>query len=392
MKVLSGNHAAAYGVKLSRPDVIAAYPITPQTPIIEKLSEFIENGELDARFIRVESEHSAMAASIGAASVGARTYTATSSQGLLYMYEVCWWAAGARLPVVMGVVTRAIGPPWSIWTDHNDFLTLRDSGWILLFASDSQEILDMTIQAYKIAEELCLPVAIGWDAFLASHTAEPVIVPNQEDVDKFLPDKRPWPHILNIENPFSSGNIAFPGEYMELRYDIWRAQRKSKDLIVDVDKEYGELFGRKYGGLVEKYQCDDSDVILFIMGSSSGDAMEAAKELREEGYEPGVCRIRSVRPFPDEEIAELARKNKVIGVFDRDISMGSRGILATEILAALKSRSIDTPVVGFVGGLGGRNLSVETFKIVFREMYKALESGESEDIKWIGLKEMRECP
>lgn len=388
LKVLSGNHAAAYGVKLARPDIIAAYPITPQTPIIEKLSEFVESGELDARLIRVESEHSAMAASIGAASVGARTYTATSSQGLLYMYEVCWWAAGARLPIVMGVVTRALAPPWSIWSDHNDLLTLRDSGWIILFASDSQEILDMTIQAYKIAENLYLPVVIGWDAFLASHTSEPVLIPNQEAVDRFLPEKRRWPHALNIEDPFSLGNITFPGEYMELRHDIWRSINSARELIRSVDREYGRVFGREYGGLVERYLCDDSEAVLFIMGSSSGDAMEAAEMLRKEGVKVGVCRIRSVRPFPEEEVVEVASRSKVIGVFDRDVSMGGRGILATEVMAALKSKEIDTPVIEFVGGLGGRNLSVNTFKEVFRQMYK-IERGKQE-IRWVGLKEVRE--
>ncbi|HDI31439.1 MAG TPA: pyruvate ferredoxin oxidoreductase [Thermofilum sp.] len=387
LKVLSGNHAAAYGAKLSRPDVIAAYPITPQTPIIEKLSEFVESGELDARLIRVESEHSAMAASIGAASVGARTYTATSSQGLLYMYEVCWWAVGARLPIVMGVVTRALAPPWSIWSDHNDLLTLRDSGWIILFASDSQEILDMTIQAYKIAESVYLPVVIGWDAFLASHTVEPVLIPDQEIVDKFLPKKRGWPHALSVEDPFSLGNITFPSEYMELRYDIWRSMNDTRELIKSVDKEYGRITGREYGGLVERYLCDDSEAVLFVMGSSSGDAMEAAEMLRREGIKVGVCRIRSVRPFPEEEVVELADRSKVIGVFDRDVSMGSRGILATEIMAALKSKEVDTPVVEFIGGLGGRNLSINTFKEVFKRMYKVEKR--KQGIKWVGLKEVK---
>lgn len=297
--VLSGNHAAAYAVRFARPDVVSAYPITPQTQIIEKISEFIEAGDLDSRLIRVESEHSAMASVIGAASVGARAYTATSSQGLLYMYEVCWWAAGARLPVVMGVVTRAIAPPWSIWTDHSDVLTLRDSGWIILFAMDAQEIFDLTLQAFRLAEDggVMLPVAVGWDAFIASHTAEPVELPTQEDVDRFLPPKRPMPHALNVEDPFSLGNIAFPEDYMELRYAIWRSQERALGVFESIDEAYGDIFGRSYGGPLEEYRCSDAEAVLFLMGSWAGNAYEAADRLRREGYRVGVCRIRMVRPL-----------------------------------------------------------------------------------------------
>ncbi|RLF07785.1 MAG: pyruvate ferredoxin oxidoreductase [Thermoprotei archaeon] len=385
--VLTGNHAAAYAVKLSRPDVISAYPITPQTSVIEKLSEFVENGELNVRFIRVESEHSAMAAVLGAASVGARVYTATSSQGLLYMYEVCWWAAGARLPIVMGVVTRAIAPPWSIWTDHNDILTLRDSGWIILFASDVQEVFDLTIQAYKIAETVNLPVAVGWDAFVVSHTIEPLDILSQEEVDKFLPKKKVSEHMLKVEDPFSLGNLTYPEDYMEFRYDMWKAQKKALDVISSVDEEYGELSGRRYGGTVEKNMCDDADMVLFIMGAASGDAIEAAALLRRKGLKVGVCRIRSMRPFPSDEVIKIAENVKIIGTFDRDISLGCGGIIGVEVRAAIKERGLDVPVIEYIGGIGGRDLRVQDFVEIFNDMDKLSRKGVRFERRWIGLKE-----
>ncbi len=385
--MLSGNHAAAYAVKLSKPDVISAYPITPQTSVIEKLSEFVESGELNARFIRVESEHSAMSAVLGAASVGARVYTATSSQGLLYMYEVCWWAAGARLPIVMGVITRAIAPPWSIWTDHNDILSLRDSGWILLFAYDVQEVFDLTIQAFKIAEEVSLPVAVGWDAFVVSHTVEPLDILSQEMVDNFLPKKRIMEHMLKVDDPFSLGNLTYPDSYMEFRYDIWRSQKEAERIIRDVDKEYGKLSGRSYGGLLENIMCDDADIVLFIMGSAAGDAIEAAKILRKNGLKVAVCRLRAIRPFPADEIAKIASEAKVIGIFDRDISQGSNGILATDIKSVLKEYDIDVSVAEYIGGLGGRDVRVEDFIRIFKDMSKMMKKGVRFRRLWISLRE-----
>jgi len=385
--ILSGNHAAAYAVKLSRPDVISAYPITPQTSVIEKLSEFVENGELNARFIRVESEHSAMSAVLGAASVGARVYTATSSQGLLYMYEVCWWAAGARLPIVMGIITRAIAPPWSIWTDHNDILTLRDSGWIIMFAQDVQEVFDLTVQAFKIAEETSLPVAVGWDAFVVSHTVEPLEILSQEHVDRFLPKKKIGGHMLNFDDPFSLGNLTYPDDYMEFRYDIWKTQREALDIISNIYEEYSEISGRAYGGLLEDNMCDDADIILFMMGAASGDAIEAARLLREKGLKVGVCRLRVIRPFPAEEIAKKSERVKMIGVFDRDVSMGYSGVLATDIKSALKEYDVDVPVAEYIGGLGGRDLRVKDFLEIFEDMDKMARKGVKFSRKWIGLKE-----
>ena len=362
---LTGNYAAAYGVKLSRVEVVSAYPITPQTSVIEKISEFVEKGELKAKLIRVESEHSAMAAVIGAAFSGARAYTATSAQGLLYMYEMIWWAAGSRLPVVAGIVTRAIAPPWSIWTDHSDFMTLRDAGWAMLFASSAQEVLDMTIQAFKLAEELMLPVAVGWDAFITSHTAEPVEVPTQEQVDYFLGEKKKSPAAVDFENPFAHGALAFPKDYPKFREDIHRTLKAAGEVYSNIERRYCEATGRERYGLVEEVFCEDADAVMFIMGAAAGDAIHAAGELRRKGFHVGVARIRSIRPFPRKEVEKIAIRASKIIVFDRSYSLGFGGVLATEVRSVLHEEGVDTPVISVTGGLGGSDLSPEYFEKIF---------------------------
>lgn len=389
IKVLTGNYAAAYGAKLARVEVISAYPITPQTPVVEKLAEFVEEGELNAKFIHVESEHSAMAAAIGAAAAGARAFTATSSQGLFYMYEMVWWAAGARLPVVMGIVTRAPSPPWTIWGDHCDFLSIRDTGWILMFASSAQEVLDTIIQAYKIAEseEVMLPVAVGWDAFITSHTAEPVDVPDQDLVDEFLPPKKPAAHTLDVDNPFSLGQIAFPDKYMEFKWLAAEAMERAKEKIVEVDREYAEIFGRSYGGLLEEYRCDDADAVAIVMGGIAGDAMDAVDELRERGYRVGVCRIRVVRPFPLEELRRICTRARAIAVLDKNISQGSGGIVATELKSALYDTKRRPLVLDFIVGLGGRDVKRRDVERILMHTYSVLEGErEAKEAEWIGLR------
>ena len=390
VKVLTGNHAAAYGAKLAKVNFISAYPITPQTSIIEKLAEFVDSGDLNAKFVRVESEHSAMAAVIGATAVGARAFTATSAQGLFYMYEMIWWAAGARLPIVMGVVTRAIAPPWSIWTDHADFLALRDSGWILLFARDAQEVLDTVIQAYRIAEdeEVMLPVAVGWDAFIASHTAESVDIPSQEVIDEYLPAKKEFAHMLDVEHPFSLGNLAFPDNYMEFRWLIDKSMNAAREVILKADKEYGNIVGRSYGGLVEEYKCADADVVVFMMGAASGDGMDAVDELRDEGYNVGLCRIRAVRPFPIEEVRKISQRVKAGVVIDRDISFGFGGILAGEIKAALYNTDKKPPIFNIIAGLGGRDIDVRIVKQAVINAYRFIEEcKEPKELEWMGLRQ-----
>ena len=360
--LLTGNYAAAYGVKLSRVEVVSAYPITPQTSVIEKISEFIEKGELKARFIRVESEHSAMAAIIGAAFAGARAYTATSAQGLLYMYEMVWWAAGARLPIVMGLVTRGIAPPWSIWTDHSDFMSIRDSGWVLLFASSAQEVLDFTIMAFKLAEEVMLPVAVGWDAFIVSHTAEPVEIPKEERVVAFLGEKKRSPSSVDFENPGALGALAFPRDYPVFRENIHAALLEAGVKFREVEEAYSKIARYTPLGPLEEIHCDDADVILVLMGASVGDAVEASRRLREKGVKLGIARIRVLRPFPKEEIARLLSKANLAIVFDRSYSFGAGGVLALETRAALHEKGVKTPVVGVVGGLGGADLPPQYFE------------------------------
>jgi len=385
--ILSGNYAAAYAAKLARVNVIAAYPITPQTQIIEKLAEFIENGELNARYIRVESEHSAMAACIGAAAVGARPFTATASQGLIYMSEMLWWAAGARLPIVMGVVTRALAPPWSIWSDHSDILSQRDTGWLIFFPESAQEVLDTIIQAYKISEdeEVLLPIAVAWDAFYISHSYEVVDVPSQRNVDNFLPSRKKYKHTLDIDNPFSHGNLVFPEYYMEYRYYIDDASNSSKKIIREVDEEYYKIFGRTYGGLIEKYRCDNAEYLFISLGAFSGDIKEAVDRLRNRGYRVGFIRIRCIRPFPSNDIKEVMKDINGAIIIERDFSFGKGGILSTEIKSALYSLNI--PIISYIAGIGGRDVGYEDFIKIFQSSYKCfnLENIPEKPI-WYGLR------
>jgi len=378
VEVLTGNYAAAWGARLSRVEVVAAYPITPQTQVIEKLAEFVEKGELKAKFIRVESEHSAMAACIGASAVGARAFTATSSHGLLLMHEMCWWAAGARLPIVMTIVARAIAPPWTIWNEHSDIMDERDTGWLIMFAENNQETLDGVIQAFRIAEDerVLLPVMVNEDAFILSHTAMPVDIPDQEVIDEFLPPRTTKPFILDPDNPFTHGNLTYPDHYMEFRYMMHQAMERAKEVIREVDEKYYKLVGRRYGGLFENYRCNDADVIIVAAGSSAGDAKEAADKLRDEGYKVGVFRVRFLRPFPEKEVREILGNAKGVVIVDRDFSFGKGGILCTEIASALYGINKPPVLRGFITGLGGRDITVNDFKQMTLKTFEAIEKGD----------------
>ncbi len=351
---LTGNYAVAWAVKRARVQVVAAYPITPQTTIVEKISQMVENGELNAKLIRVESEHSALAATFGAAIGGARAFTATASHGLLYMHEVLWWTAGARVPVVMAVVTRAIGPPWNIWTDHSDIMGQRDTGWIIAMAEDNQEAFDLTLQAFKITEDddVNLPMIVGLDAFILSHTYAPVDVLEQEDVDRWLPPRRQL-YVIDPKNRYSMGNIAYPKDYMLMRYDIERAMERAKKVIERIDREYREYFGRRYGGLIECYRCDNAKYLVALMGAWAGDAKEAVDKLRENGYNIGVLRIRFVRPLGIEKILEYSNGKKGIIVMDRSISFGSAGPLFIELSSVLSANGKPPAMKGVLAGIGG---------------------------------------
>ena len=389
MIVDTANHLAGYAAKAARVKVVAAYPITPQTTVVEKIADFVENGEMDAEYIRVESEHSAMVACMTAAAAGVRTFTATSSHGLALMHEALHWASGSRLPIVMSVVNRALGAPWSIWPDFSDSLSQRDTGWIQFYCADNQEVFDTIIQAYKLCEneKVFLPAMVCLEGFILSHTYAPASVPSQDMVDAFLPEyKSGW--MLDINRPYSHANLVAPEYYMEFRYMIQEAMENAKQLIPQVDHEYGKHFGREYGGLVEKYKCEDADLVLLTMGTMASDAKLAVNKLRKEGLKVGSARVRVYRPYPVEEILSLARNVQMISTIDRHISFGMEGFLASETKAALYDQKDKPLVAGFIAGLGGRDVTADTIMRMAQKSLKGMHAGKIEKrTEWVDLKE-----
>lgn len=374
VRVLMGNVAVAEAVRLANVEVVSAYPITPQTIIVERIADMVERGDLKARYVRVESEHSALAVVYGASASGARVFTATSSHGLLYMYEMLWWVANSRLPVVMAVVTRAIGPPWNIHTDHQDALTVRDAGWIIGFAGTVEEAFDMTLQAYRVGEDrrVLLPVMIALDGFLLSHTSEPVRVPEEGEVREWLPPREPLPFKLEPGKYFAVGNLGPDEVTMELRWYIWRAMERAKHVIREVSLDYAKRFDRRIHGLVETFKTEDAKYLVAVMGAWSGDAMEAVEKLRSEGYPVGLARLRYIRPFPAEELRELANGVRAILVVDRAISMGYMGVLGGEIASTLRGKVL---VKNVIAGLGGVDVSSEDFYSIIKGFIEEYESG-----------------
>lgn len=381
-QVIMGNHALSFGAMISRVQVIAAYPITPQTQVVELLSELCADKRLDAEFIKVESEHSAMAACCGASAVGARTFTATSAQGLALMHEMIHWAVGGRLPVVLGNINRAMGPPWTIWTDQNDSLSQRDTGCLQFYAQSNQEVLDTVVQAFKVSEQILLPSMVILDAFALSHTSEVVDVPDQKLVDEYLPPFNPR-YILDPKEPHTFGGLTGPDGYYELRYKIEEAIQDSKRLINETGKEFGELFGREYG-LVEKYKLDDAEIVLVASSTIASTARVAIDELQEEGKKVGLLRVRVFRPFPSEEIRELLVNRKKVAVIDRNISFGHGGIFAQEIKSALYNCKDKPPIWGYITGIGGRDVTVEHIKEIVNDTIKSEKP--EQDILWKGVK------
>jgi len=311
----TGNHAVSLAAKFAKVDVVAAYPITPQTQIVEEIAKFVENGEMNAKFIRVESEHSAMAACIGASATGARAFTATSSQGLLLMHEMLFAASGYRLPIVMANVNRALFPPWNILVEHSDSLAQRDTGWIQFYCASNQEVFDTTLQAFKIAEEVNLPAMVNLEGFIMSHTHMPIELPLQSSVDRFLP-KREHLWKLDVDNPRTFGSLSNPEYYVLMRKGIEDAMRKAREEIKGVNREFEKLFGRSYEP-IERYKCEDADTIIFAMGTIGKESKRAVDELRRDGIKAGVARIRLFRPFPEESIKSIAEGKKTI-ILDRD--------------------------------------------------------------------------
>lgn len=385
----TANHIAAYATKAARVQVIAAYPITPQTSIVERIAELVENGNLNAEYIRVESEHSAMSTCIGAAAAGVRTFTATSAHGLVLMHEALHWASGSRLPIVMPVVNRALGPGWSIWSDLTDSMSQRDTGWIQFYCADNQEVFDTIIQAYKLCENerVLLPAMICLEAFILSHTYMPMEIPNQEKIDEFLPPYKPkW--FLDVDNPLSHANIVSPEWYMEFRYMIQEAMGNAMQLIPQIDKEYGRIFGFEHGGLVEKYRCEDADLILLTIGTIGTEAKIAVDNLRHEGLKVGSARVRVFRPFPKEEIRGLAENTQMFAIIDRGVSFGMEGFLAEETKASLCDKKNRPLIAGFVAGLGGRDVTFKTIEKIAKKSSKWILAGRVEkEPVWVDLRE-----
>lgn len=380
----TGNYIAAKAAVMARPDVVAAYPITPQTTLVEGIAKYLETGEFKGEYICVESEHSAMAACIGASSTGIRTFTGTSSHGLLLMHEMLHWAALARLPVIMCNINRVIGPGWNIWADENDSISQRDTGWIQFYCSSNQEIFDTVIQAFKLGEHenVSLPVMISYNAFILSHTSMPVFVPEQKEIDDFLPTRKAkWK--LEVENPITFGNIILPHEYEKVRKEMQEAQNNAKKLIPEIAKDWKKRFGRYHGDLFEYYKCEDADFILLSMGAIGAESKVAIDNLQKNGYKIGLARTRTLRPFPTEEVLKLSKQANLI-VIDRNISIGNEGVLFNEVKGALYGKS-DSTVYGFIAGLGGKDV---TFGDIEKMCKKAIEGKAKDHQVWYGLEEV----
>jgi pyruvate/2-oxoacid:ferredoxin oxidoreductase alpha subunit len=378
-KVVSGNEATSLAVKLSRARVISAYPITPQTTIAEKLSEICGSGELDARFVKVESEHSAMATLIGASSTGVRTFTATSAQGLALMHELLFWASGARLPIVMVDVNRAMAAPWTIWCDQTDSVAQRDTGWMQFYCWSNQEIIDSVICSFKIAEKLSIPCMVCFDGFFISHTNEPVDIPDQDIVDKFLPPRKAE-YFLDIENPRTFSGGTLPNYFMEIRYKLHDAFERAQAVIDDVYGGYNNLTGRSYKP-IEPYRFDDAEKVLIASGSAASTVLHTINRLRETGEKVGMLRIRQLRPFPEKELLSFIKPGVMYGVLDRNLSPGTGGVFTQEIRSVLNRNDIDNRIYEFIAGLGGRDITAKNIE----EIFEKIGNVKPDHINWIGL-------
>ncbi|MBI5201615.1 MAG: pyruvate ferredoxin oxidoreductase [Elusimicrobia bacterium] len=364
-KVLTGNQAAAWAAALASVDVVAAYPITPATQVCETLAELQASGHYKGRYVKVESEHSAMSALLGAASAGARTFTATSSQGLAYMHEMLHWVSGARLPIVMVDVNRALAAPWNLWSDQSDSLSQRDTGWLQFYCASNQEVLDTTLMAFKISERLRLPSMVIMDGFTLSHTYEPVDVPGAEEVARFLP---PWrePSALDPKRPAAYGALALPKEFTRLRRRLENDMQRALETILEISSEFEEAFGRSYG-LIEPYRVGDAEALLFCAGAAASTMQEAVDALRARGKAAGGVRLRVARPFPTYSVRALSRPGVPWAVVDRAFSPGSGGVFRQELEAALYPLSRHPSVRGYIAGLGGADVTVELLSEIWED-------------------------
>ena len=378
---LSGNEAFAYGVRLARPQVISAYPITPQTIVVEKLSEFVEDGSLKSEFIHVESEHSALSCAMGASSVGARAFTATSSQGLLYMAECLPYAAGGRFPIVMMNANRSTALPWNIYGDQRDSLSQLDSGWIQAYAENAQEALDLALMSFYIAEhkQVSTPFMANLDGFVLTHTYEVVDVPTAQQADEFLPPFE-TENKMSLTKPKNLGFSAGPDTNTFFKYKEHTGLLNVKKAVTEAESRFESIFGRHYSGLTENYRTDDADYILITLGSISGLVREIVDKLREQGEKAGLLRIRYMRPFPNEEIAKAVKNAKAVGVLEKDISFGNEGTVYTNVNSALQKAGISIPTSDYIGGLGGRNISPGEIENIFEELKQ-----EKSAVKFLGI-------
>lgn len=360
-KYIEGSMAVAEAVVLCKPHVISAYPITPQTHIVEDLSQMQADGEFKGQFVNVESEFSAASVCLGAVVTGARAYTATTAQGLLLMSEVLFNMAGMRLPLVLTCANRAISAPINIWTDHSDAMALRDSGFIQLYAENNQEAADLHYQAYKIAEDdsVRLPVMVNMDGFLLTHSFEPVDIPTQQEIDEFLPAYKPQ-HYLDVKRPITFGSMVGEDGYMEVRYHLEEAMKNSFGVIEKVTKEFEKKFGRKFGIFIDTYKMEDAETVIVAMGSVIGTIKEAVDLMRANGIKVGVMKVRTFRPFPKQAVVDCLKNIKNVIVIDRASSVGAGGILATEIRAAFYGNTTVPKVNSYIVGLGGRDITIKT--------------------------------
>ena len=384
IEYVSGCKAAAEGARLAEVNVVAAYPITPQTSIVEYLAQYAADQTLKAEMVLAESEHSAISACTGAALVGARAFTATASQGLALMHEVLFYTAGLRLPVVAVVANRALASPVSIFADFKDSLAQRDTGWLQFYTESCQEILDSILIGYRIAEDarVLLPVMVCMEGFVLSHLSEPVDIPDIQTVRQFLPKGLPKYPILDARDPKTFNVMAFPDTYEEFERDKHISMHRSFDALQDAYADFERIFGRRYDD-IEMYRTDDAEVILVTMGTSTGPAIQVADELRISGLRVGVVRVRTFRPFPYQPLREALKGARVVGVLDRDISVGSTGILYQEILASLANLAERPLVQDFIVGLGGRDIHTGTVqKIVAMLQETSARNIVAEPVLW----------
>ena len=391
-RFLSGDEAFAEGVRLARPQVISAYPITPQTVVVERLSEMVEDGSLAAEYVHVESEHSALSCAIGASATGARTFTATSSQGLLYMAECLTYAAGGRFPIVMMNANRATALPWNIYGDQRDSLALLDHGWIQVYAEDNQEALDLALMAYAVAENpaVATPVMVNLDGFALTHTYETVDVPEPAEADAFLPPYEPAGNRFDFEHPVNIGFSAGPEYNRYFKYWEHRDMLDAPAVVTRVEQRFAEVFGRQYPGMVEALSCDDADVILVTLGSAAGLVRSVVRQLRDQ--RAGMLRIRYLRPMPSALIAEALRGAKAVGVLEKDVSFGAEGTVFTNVNSALQQAAVGVPTYDFVGGLGGDDISEAQVRGMYAMLAQAAEGADDlPRVSFLGIDSPADC-